>query len=161
MKNNIFGKGLVFGIVVLFLGMNIVPIVGSLPIEKQVSKVGSAKPLDWEVNWTINGTMGDNGWYISNVIITFTFDNGSPPMRIYYKLHAGDPWTEYTAPITISSDGIYELYIMIIDQYGNEYVYGPFCFKIDKTPPAIWVQATSLNHCRGASGYFPLRSQMH
>ena len=108
-------------------------------------------------NHTLNGTMGLNGWYVSNVILTLSAYDPYPPVKdgpkppsgvdhIYYKLHAGDNWTEYTAPVTASVDGIYELFYYSVDKAGNcETVKGPFPFKIDKTPPAITLTGLSEN----------------
>ena len=60
-------KKLVIGLLVLFLSMTIQPIAGSLPIEKEQSMMtkGCSDGI------ILNGTMGQNGWYISPVIITF------------------------------------------------------------------------------------------
>jgi hypothetical protein len=84
----------------------------------------------------ISGTMGKNGWYVSSVLITITNDDGIN--HTFYKLHTNDSWTEYTAPIMVSTDGIYEAYAYCIDPQGEEQYAGPVPFKVDKTPP--WVQ---------------------
>jgi hypothetical protein len=100
-------------------------------------------------NHTMTGTIGLNGWYVSNVVITLTAIDPFPPMKFdpkppsgvnhtYYKLHATDNWTEYTAPVTVSIDGIYALYYYSIDKAMNaETPKGPFPFKVDKTPPVF------------------------
>jgi len=96
-----------------------------------------------DFNVTITGTMGDNGWYVSNIIITI---NGFYHNHTYYKLHTADPWTEYTgSPITISADGVFELWIAFVDSEGQWHVYGPYTFKIDKTAPTISLTVMSLN----------------
>lgn len=149
-----FRKGLVCGIIVLVLGMSITPMAGGLQVEKLTSITSPVKELNTitkttEIglrgfNITLTGTMGENGWYVSCVAITITADNGSEPMRVYYSFDNGT-CTEYTAPITVCTDGIYCIYILIVDQYGNEFVYGPFCFRIDRTPPLINMTVTKLN----------------
>jgi len=107
---------------------------------------------------TMTGTMGLNGWYVSNVVITLTATDPFPPMKFdpkppsgvnhtYYKLHSGDAWTEYTAPVTVTVDGQYQLYYYSVDKAGNvEPQNGPVNFKIDKTAPLfITFTATAMN----------------
>jgi hypothetical protein len=109
-------------------------------------------------NYTITGTMGNNGWYVSNVIITLTAIDPAPPMKAgpkppsgvahtYYKLHAADNWTEYDgSPITVGTDGTYELFYYSVDNAGNvEPVKGPIAFKLDKTAPTITLTVMALN----------------
>jgi hypothetical protein len=136
--NPILKKGFAVGIIILF-GMNIAPLASGSLVEKDIvkEKLNPGSLLDLQgFNFTITGTMGENGWYVSNVIITFTADNGSGGMPIYYKLHAEDPWIEIPwCPITISTDGFYELWVACVDSVGQWHVYGPYPFKIDKTAP--------------------------
>ena len=95
-----------------------------------------------EINVTITGTMGNNGWYVSNVVITINCGMN----LTYYKLHAEDPWTEYTgSPICISTDGVYELWIACVDSEGHWHIFDPYPFKIDKTAPTISLTVMSLN----------------
>jgi hypothetical protein len=109
-------------------------------------------------NHTITGTMGLNGWYVSNVVVTITAYDPFPPIKFgpkppsgvnhtYYKLHAADPWTEYIgSPVTVSTDGIYELFYYSVDKKGNtEAVKGPFAFKMDKTAPTIDLTVLAVN----------------
>jgi hypothetical protein len=101
-------------------------------------------------NHTIQGTMGLQGWYVSNVIITLNAYDPSQPVRdrskspsgvrfTYYKLHDADPWTLYNDPsVIVSTDGRYELYYYSDDWAGNvEEPKGPFPFKVDKNAPTI------------------------
>jgi hypothetical protein len=119
----------------------------------------SPPPMPPITNHTLTGTMGDNGWYVSSVVITLTAQEGWPPLNLgdspkwppginhtYYKIQNSDPWSEYHAPITVSVDGRYNLSYYSVDNAGNaEQVKGPFPFKIDKTAPAITLTVTSLN----------------
>jgi hypothetical protein len=98
---------------------------------------------------TMTGTMGLNGWYVSNVVITLTATDPFPPMKYdpkppsgvnytMYKLHTGDTYTVYTAPVTVSTDGQYQLYYYSVDKAGNvEVANGPVNFKVDKTAPVF------------------------
>jgi hypothetical protein len=97
----------------------------------------------------MTGTMGLNGWYVSNVVITLTATDPFPPMKYdpkppsgvnytMYKLHTGDTYTVYTAPVTVSTDGQYQLYYYSVDKAGNvEVANGPVNFKVDKTAPVF------------------------
>lgn len=138
--NSLLKKGLVAGIIVL-LGMNIPPLTsGSLLRNTNVKeKLNPGSLSDSRgFNVSITGTMGEKGWYVSNVVITFTADNGSGGVPIYYKLHAEDLWSEIpSSPITVSTDGYYDLWVECVDSEGQWYVYGPYPFKIDKTAPTI------------------------
>jgi hypothetical protein len=72
----------------------------------------------------IQGTMGENGWYISTVIVTFVGGNYT-----YFRIDYGD-WTLYTGPFSISTDGIH----LIEATYDFEHIYN-VTIKIDRTPP--------------------------
>lgn len=133
-----FRKCLVCVIVVLFLGISITPIAGSMPIEKS-----SAKPLNslmqpgpWEVNWTINGTMGDNGWYISPITFTCTYDHDNIA-AVYYMINYNG-WQLYTEPFTVYDQGRISFMWYWVDYHGNvETPHGPYIISIDYTPPVI------------------------
>jgi hypothetical protein len=99
-------------------------------------------------NHTFSGTMGDNGWYVSNVTITFTYQDPGPPMpfddgphgvnHTYYKLQNEDNWTEYRAPVVVSVSGMFNLSYYSVDKMNvSEPVKGPFPFKIDKNTPVF------------------------
>jgi len=83
----------------------------------------------------INGTIGENGWYISDVTITITWDP-EEIAEVYYKIDGGE-WTLYTEPIVISEDGLHTFYWYCIDNDGNTESTKSVSFKIDQTPPTI------------------------
>jgi hypothetical protein len=137
-------KVLVCGIIVLFAS---IPATACLPVGAYTLKVESGHGIDpmaveaiEDINITVYGTLGNNGWYVSPVIIVITIDDGIN--HTYYKLHAGDPWTEYTSPISVSTDDIYEAYAYYVDPMGGEHYAGPVPFKIDRTPPFIQLNET-------------------
>jgi hypothetical protein len=129
-------KGFVVGIIVL-LGLNIVPTVGSFSVMhliKQVKTTSLSGPRGG--NFTINGTMGENGWYRSGVWITISFDPNYTA-AVYYKIDHGN-WTLYTGPFYMNEDGTHSLMFYFVDYEGNQSVTcGPFSFKIDQTAPII------------------------
>jgi len=121
-------KKLVIGIIALFLSMTFIPITGSLPIEKELSIMtkGCSDGI------ILNGTMGQNNWYISPVTITFVDDNN----RTFIQIDGGD-WFEYTVPIVVSSEGLHIVRWYYVDQWGNQSPVSSVTFKIDMTPPMI------------------------
>jgi len=145
MKNGIFGKGLVCGIIVLFLGMSIMPMAGSLSVEKHSSILGSVKELNTmtkaesrDIYVILHGELGENGWYIGiDFWIEIIATNGTEIVRVEYNLD-GSGWVEYTGPWTwtIDPNGIHPLGVRVYDQYGNPW-YFSFEIKIDTTPPTI------------------------
>ncbi|MBC7081428.1 MAG: tandem-95 repeat protein [Thermoplasmatales archaeon] len=83
----------------------------------------------------LQGTIGDNNWYKSNVILNLTAtDEKSGVNKIYYKIDAG-AWNEYTSNVTISSEGQHTIYYYSIDNLGNTEAEKNISIKIDKTAP--------------------------
>jgi len=83
---------------------------------------------------------GDNGWYVSNVTITFTStDDMSGVASTKYSLDNGVTWTTYTGawPFdVIVGDFKHQLLYYSADNAGNvEPTNGPFDFKVDTTKP--------------------------
>ena len=141
---SLWKQSLVLGMIIVF-GTNVIPIAAGLPIETHTSMIRSVKELNTIMNTdprgfhiNLSGKMGNNGWYVSGVLISIIDDNGSTPMHFYYKFQNGDPWTEYTGgELGIYLDGIYNFSALVIDQYGNQWYLGPVQIKIDQTPPTI------------------------
>ena len=88
----------------------------------------------------LSGTEGDNGWYVSNVIVTLTADDPSPGSgvaAIYYALDDPEDVQTYLAPFTISTDGIHTVYYCAVDNAGNKEAVQTMEIKIDQTPPVF------------------------
>jgi hypothetical protein len=81
----------------------------------------------------INGTMGQNGWYISPVSITFEDE-----LLYYVNIDEGD-WFVYTEPIIVDTDGIHTLLWYSIDPMGGHSPIYNVTVKIDQTPPMITI----------------------
>jgi len=150
-------KGFTVGIIVL-LGLNIIPQVNSRFIEKYVSITNFTWSNNREIitglrglNITFNGTMGENGWYISPVEIIIVFENDTLTSHFYYKIDNGD-WIEYTPPVDnvfVNEDGGHSFEGYFTDYEGNiEGYIGPFSFKIDQTPPEIYMTTIAQNLLR-------------
>lgn len=90
---------------------------------------------------TINleGTLGDDNWYKSDVKITlFSEDNpgDSGIAKIEYSFD-GLSWSLYEEPFTINTEGITKLYYKASDNAGNEEVASTIEIKIDKSAPVV------------------------
>jgi hypothetical protein len=80
---------------------------------------------------TISGTM-THGWYSSPVTFTATAtDDVSGVFATYYKIDGGSTLT-YSAPITISVNGLHQIEYWSVDNVGNEEAHKFTCeFQID------------------------------
>jgi len=130
MKNDLFRKGLVYAIVVLFIGVSIMPSTGSNSLEKQTHVVTIDDTELSDLRIIINGTWGKNGWYVSCVTITIT---ASGDIGIWYRLDGGY-WRMYAGPFVVCEDGNHIIFALGVDQSGNQST-AQAEFKIDKTPP--------------------------
>ncbi|MBI4037413.1 alpha/beta hydrolase, partial [Candidatus Daviesbacteria bacterium] len=85
----------------------------------------------------LNGTVGTNNWYTSDVTVTLTAsDNGNSGLeKIEYSLDNGQTVETYTNPFIISSEGLNKLKVKSTDKAGNEEILQEVEIKIDKTPP--------------------------
>ena len=93
----------------------------------------------------LSGTSGNNGWYKSDVEVTLLAqdeDGGSGISKTEYSLDDGQTVQIYSAPFTISQEGITKLKFRSVDQAGNEEVPQEIEIKIDKTAPAVTLSAS-------------------
>jgi hypothetical protein len=79
-------------------------VLGSLTNVVGIENVQSCNCGDPPCWPEISGTMGDNNWYVSDVVITF---NGTLNYT-YYRINGGN-WTEYKTPFTLWMNGIHLL----------------------------------------------------
>lgn len=117
--------------------------------------VDSAAPTDTVppvTTATLSGTLGNNGWYTSDVSVTLqATDNepgGSGVKNTEYSFD-GSTWTTYVSPFTITTEGTTTLYFRSTDNAGNIEATKTQTIKIDKTPPVITItspQPTSYYH---------------
>ncbi|MCD6171675.1 MAG: Ig-like domain repeat protein, partial [Thermoplasmata archaeon] len=79
---------------------------------------------------------GNNGWYVSNVVITLNaVDSDSGVNSTYYSIDGG-AYIKYTNPFTVSNDGDHTIQYYSTDNAGNIETTHSFELKIDKTPPS-------------------------
>jgi len=97
-------------------------------------------PLDFIPPFTscmISGSMGNDGWYVSNVSIELSaIDNESSVNFTMYSIDGGE-WLEYAKPFNISNDGIHYIKFYSVDVHGNKEKSRTKEIKIDKTAPAL------------------------
>ncbi|MEW9699925.1 sugar-binding protein [Paenibacillus sp. SI8] len=81
---------------------------------------------------------GANGWYRSNVAITFTAsDSLSGVDQIQYLNNNSVNWTVYSGPLNYTQDGTYTVKYCSKDLSGNVEIAKTHTLRIDKTPPTI------------------------
>jgi len=88
----------------------------------------------------LEGIMGQNDWYVSDVTVTMTaIDNegGSGVARTEYSFD-GENWITYTGPFAIDVEGITTLYYRSIDNAGNIEAIddgeGGHCIPVNRDP---------------------------
>ncbi|MCJ7613488.1 hypothetical protein MUO71_01810 [Candidatus Bathyarchaeota archaeon] len=84
---------------------------------------------------SISGTLGQNGWYTSDVKISlYTTENSSGLLQIEYTFY-NQEWTTFTEPFTIFAEGQTAVYYRSRDVRGYIGVTEVQGIDIDKTPP--------------------------
>lgn len=90
----------------------------------------------------LNGTMGENDWYISCVTITFIDIYPHVDCITYFKLNDGE-WQVYDEPFIVCEDGKYRLEYYSKDNGILEKI-NEVEFKIDQTEPTIELTAEKI-----------------
>ncbi|MCD6299036.1 MAG: right-handed parallel beta-helix repeat-containing protein, partial [Thermoplasmata archaeon] len=98
------------------------------------------KPFDLSPPYTtctLNGTAGDNGWYVDNVTVTLSSaDNDSAIYHTFYRIDNGS-WIIYNGSFVIPSEGAHTLEYYSVDTVGNTESMKSTVIKIDKSLPSI------------------------
>lgn len=93
----------------------------------------------------VSGTAEQNNWLRSSASISLTAtDDNAGVLKTEYSLDNGITWLQYSAPLSLASDGIYTLYYRSVDRAGNIEPMQSVEIKIDTTPPEaeIWFDLT-------------------
>src|SRR5207249_11902421 len=94
-------------------------------------------------------TMGSNGWYVSDVVVTLSaFDGVSGIATVEYRVNDG-PWLSYSGPFTLSDGVAYVVEFAAVDDAGNQNSLHRITFKIDQAGPAF-LSLTSSSHATGS-----------
>jgi hypothetical protein len=98
-----------------------------------------------------SGTLGNDGWYTSDVLVTLTAadnEGGSGVKNTEYSLD-NVVWSVYTGPFTLDTDGEKTVYCRSTDTMGNVETTKSQDLKIDKTNPIITGAATTSPNAYG------------
>ena len=94
----------------------------------------------------INGTLGDNNWYVSDVNVTLdATDDESGVKETYYKLD-DDEWNVYNGTFTVSTDGVHTIYYYSIDNANNTEDIKSDGVAIDQTKPDFEINLEFLDN---------------
>jgi len=98
---------------------------------------------------TLASTMGSNGWYVSDVVITLSgFDGVSGIATVEYRVNGGT-WLSYSGPFTLSDGGAYVVEFAAVDVAGNRESLHRITFEIDQEGPAF-LSLTSSGNATGS-----------
>ena len=85
---------------------------------------------------SVSGALGLNGWYTSDTGISFmATDNDTGVKQTFYSLNNGAIYSLYSAPFTISAEGVINMLYYSVDNQGNKEEAKILPIKIDKTAP--------------------------
>lgn len=119
-------------------------------INSVVLKIDMTAPVTSHV---LEGVIGSEGWYITNVTVTLSAsDESSGVDATYYELNDGG-WILYTGSFDVVTDGEYTLYYYSIDVAGNTETTKQVAFSIehDVAPP---VTTHEFNGIAGENNWF-------
>ncbi|EGV16258.1 von Willebrand factor type A [Thiocapsa marina 5811] len=89
---------------------------------------------------TLVGAMGENGWYVSDVAVSLSANDGEGVgvQTVFYALDNSQPQA-YTNSngISITSEGVHTLTYYAVDYFGNQEEPHTVAVKIDKTAPVV------------------------
>jgi hypothetical protein len=144
-----FGLFIISFAVVLAL-LNAVPAVVSLsgvedsPVAMQntdfiVSDI--ITPLATSIDFS--GTQGSGGWFISDVVVTFSVLSSADSYSTAYSFD-GLNWLTYTGAFVISTEGITTIYYNSTDSDGLVEGTKTAILQIDKTPPELFLETENI-----------------
>ena len=94
----------------------------------------------------LSGTLGNNGWYISDIQINLKAtdnDGGSGINKTEYSFD-NETWITYTAPFNITHEGTTTVYYRTTDNVGNVESTRNLTVQIDKIPPSSIINPHSV-----------------
>ncbi|MEM4294015.1 MAG: hypothetical protein QXJ27_07625, partial [Thermoplasmata archaeon] len=91
----------------------------------------------------ISGTTGNNGWFVSGVIVQLvSTDDVSGVSAVYYSVD-NSSFQQYSAPIEIAVDGIHLIEYYALDVAGNVETKKTITVKIDTISPSSSIDASA------------------
>ncbi len=100
---------------------------------------------------TLSGTLGNNGWYTSDVQATLnaTDNEGGSGVKITEYSFDGINWIPYNLPFSITNEGMTMVFYKSTDNADNVESLKNQTVKIDKTPPTITGAPTTSPNANG------------
>ena len=143
-KYPLIGKCVAVGIILFFVGIGIIPMVSSLSMEKDIIDIKTcaygSQDNDTTPPYTtisLNGTMGENGWYVSDVMVTLNATDDDSGVNVtYYQIDDG-VWQLYTIPFPLFTDGMHPIGYYSVDNMGNIEPEQSVQCNIDQTAPTV------------------------
>lgn len=89
---------------------------------------------------TLSGTLGNNGWYKSDVTITLNATDDDSGVQTTEYSFDEITWNLYSEPIVVSTEGEQTIYYRSTDNEGNVESTKSQSYKIDKTAPVISIE---------------------
>jgi uncharacterized protein YccT (UPF0319 family) len=83
-------------------------------------------------------TLSNTNWTNQNVSFTIASgaDGLSGTAKSQYRIGAGGAWTDYTAPVTVTTEGVTDVYARTLDNVSNASAAVMQTIRIDKTAPS-------------------------
>ena len=136
-NKNLQKKGLVILTIALFFGMCVVTSAGNNEIKNNPSRFIQPLTVDDPIP-IVFGNIGQNGWHISSVFVSFLYEPGAVK-EIHYRIGDGN-WNLYTVPFEVTLEGAYYISWYWIDKNDIQHNGSPIELKIDLTPPTITLE---------------------
>jgi len=83
------------------------------------------------------GTLGNDGWYVSEVLVNFLYYDPTDMGIEYLNYSFGVGWSAFTGPFTMSEDGMYTIYWYSTGANGAEENIRNGTIWIDRTKPTV------------------------
>ena len=99
----------------------------------------------------IDGTEGDNGWFVSDVDVSFSAAGGTGGINTTYFRIGDGAWQEYGGPISVSGDGVHVLQYYSVDMSGVEEPFRTLDIMIDTEEPET---SASVDGSVGNDGWY-------
>ena len=112
----------------------------------KIDKTGPVTNLDPD------GTVGSDGWYVSNLVVAFPAADGiSDVSHTYCRINEG-AWIEYKEPFPLGVTGEYKIEYYSVDSAGNmETILPATVVKVDIDPPETTVK---MEGTKGAEEWY-------
>jgi len=110
------------------------------------------------VNLSLNPSTpsGLAGWWTNDVVVSANGTDNQPG-QVYVEQRLGDgDWSEYTAPLTLSSDGTHTVQVRASDTAGNVSAPESVTVKIDRTAPVAAVTGMTSGGSLGVASTVPV-----